>query len=232
MAELTISQIGQQISDEQFVKTNAFSILKALSYALADNTRGEEARNLLIRLLEHRSLLNGHNLIMDKLLREIGLFPYIDDVESLGVKDQIAFEFNRPLGLDAEDIVFHRSQAEVYRSLLDGESIILSAPTSFGKSLIIDAIIAAGKFSNIAVVVPTISLIDETRRRLSKFSKTYKLITHPSQPKGAEVSQSRGQNAPIGVCRGATFLTTRTQRDSVTAAFGSRLSIFRAVRNH
>jgi replicative superfamily II helicase len=49
------------------------------------------------------------------------------------------------------------------------------------KSLIIDAIIASGTHKNIVVVVPTLALVDETRRRLMKFSKNYKVITHLSQ---------------------------------------------------
>ena len=59
--------------------------------------------------------------------------------------------------------------------------MVLSAPTSFGKSLIVDALIASGKFKNIVIVVPTISLIDETRRRLSKFKKQFKIVTHSLQ---------------------------------------------------
>ncbi len=77
--------------------------------------------------------------------------------------------------------MFHREQGEVYQRLLSGESLILSAPTSFGKSRVIDAVIASGKFSNIAIIVPTLALIDETRRRLAGFSSDYKIVTHLSQ---------------------------------------------------
>jgi replicative superfamily II helicase len=57
----------------------------------------------------------------------------------LSLTDSIAYEYHRPLNYD-EPIVFHREQAEIYRSLLNGENIILSAPTSFGKSKVIDAV--------------------------------------------------------------------------------------------
>src|SRR5690606_19991022 len=71
---------------------------------------------------------------------------------------------------------------EVYRLLMGGENVILSAPTSFGKSLIVDALIASGKYLNIVVVVPTIVLIDETRRRLvERFRNHFKVITHLGQ---------------------------------------------------
>jgi replicative superfamily II helicase len=90
------------------------------------------------------------------------------------------FEFHKVVGLD--EIVLHSVQGQVYRALLDGANVILSAPTSFGKSLLIDAMVASRRFARIVVIVPTIALIDETRRRLSaRFSPEFKVITHPSQ---------------------------------------------------
>jgi hypothetical protein len=118
------------------------------------------------------------------LLRETGLYPYTEPNE-LTARDRLAFEFHRPDGRLADTgLVFHRVQAQVYWRLIDGENVILSAPTSFGKSLVIDALIASGKYKRIALVVPTIALIDETRKRLSRFGDTFKIVTHSSQPAG------------------------------------------------
>ena len=69
-------------------------------------------------------------------------------------------------------MVFHRVQAQVYWHLIDGENVILSAPTSFGKSLIIDALIASGKYRRIVLVVPTIAPIDENAESDSPASLT------------------------------------------------------------
>lgn len=67
-----------------------------------------------------------------------------------------------------------------------GENVVLSAPTSFGKSLVVDAYLDAAGFTNAAVIVPTIALMDETRRRLGKLATPgrYKIITHSSQQLG------------------------------------------------
>ena len=108
------------------------------------------------------------------------MFPYLNPHE-LGTADQIAWEFNRPANMP-EQIVFHEPQTRVYRALLRGHNVVLSAPTSFGKSLVTDAVIASGKFRNVLIVVPTIALMDETRRRLSqRFRGQFKIITHTSQ---------------------------------------------------
>lgn len=121
--------------------------------------------------------------IVDSLLRTAGLFPYITP-SNLSLQDLIAYEAHRPLDYEYSDIVFHEVQAQIYRRLLSRENVILSAPTSFGKSLVLDAIIASNRFDNIAVVLPTIALIDETRKRLAKFRDSYRVITHPSQSLG------------------------------------------------
>lgn len=80
-----------------------------------------------------------------------------------------------------KDYILHSSQARVLRRLLEGESIILSAPTSFGKSLLIDVIISAKNFNNVVLIVPTLALVEETRRRMSRFIGQYSVITSNNQ---------------------------------------------------
>jgi hypothetical protein len=104
----------------------------------------------------------------------------------LGVADALAYEAHRPLDLPDPAIVFHTAQARAYHALLAGEDVVLMAPTSFGKSLIVDALIASGRYDVTVIVVPTIALIDETRARLSRrFGEKFKLVTHPGQTVGA-----------------------------------------------
>ncbi len=102
--------------------------------------------------------------------------PMLDAVDD---EDYLAYELHRPDGLDA---VFHSLQARIYQQLRAGSNVVLSASTSVGKSLLIDAMIALGKFRKIAIVLPTLALIDETRKRLTqKFRDRCQFITHPSQ---------------------------------------------------
>lgn len=175
--DLTQGQIRNILRNEFNPNINKFELVKAISDSVqTNNTNGQE---FILRLLARRNEFTEFDIVIDSLVRQVGLFPYVEQSE-LSFKDSIAFEVHKPLGLD-ESIVFHHAQAEVYYSLMQGENIVISAPTSFGKSLIIDAIVASKKHKNIAVIVPTIALIDETRKRLSKFRELYKIITHPSQ---------------------------------------------------
>ena len=73
--------------------------------------------------------------------------------------------------------VLHTAQSQVLKKLLEGKSVAVSAPTSFGKSFVIDAFIKIKKPKNVVIIVPTIALTDETRRRIhKKFAHEYKIL--------------------------------------------------------
>lgn len=181
MAEhLTAMELRTLLANSEYIQNNAYLLLQELTRRINQNPEGAEANELVLRAASMRADFGDCSPVLDALLRKTGLFPYLDP-NNLNVADQLAYEFHRPLHMDEHEIVFHRAQGEVYRALMSGSNVILSAPTSFGKSLIVDAMIASGNYENIAIIVPTIALIDETRRRLSKFVGRYKIITHLSQ---------------------------------------------------
>lgn len=160
----------------------AFKLLASIARLIGvDGRAASLARELLIRLLDVRDRLSAANPLLDALLREVGLFAYIEEPMDLHVSDLLALEAHRPLDYPDERVIFHPVQARAYRELLAGRSVILSAPTSFGKSLILDAALRSNRFGNVAVVVPTLALIDETRRRLVALDSGHKVVTHPSQ---------------------------------------------------
>lgn len=139
---------------------------------------GVEARNRLIRLLDSVVRQNqAYNPLLNHLIRESGLYPYLEP-ETSSWQDRFVFEsFKVDIGQD-EPVTLHSEQSLVLKHLLDGDNLAVSAPTSFGKSLIIDAYIASKRPKNVLILVPTIALTDETRRRLSKkFSAEYKIVT-------------------------------------------------------
>ena len=156
-----------------------FKIVKEISSVVSNNPQSELSRNLILVLLENNKKFEYTKDIINSLVQHVGLYPYFDP-ENATYKELLKYEFHRPLSYD-EDIVFHSDQHSVYRRLVEGDSVVLSAPTSFGKSKIIDAIIALEKYRNIAIIVPTLALIDETRKRLSRFSTKYKVISQLAQ---------------------------------------------------
>jgi hypothetical protein len=180
----TLSALRTAFGDPEYVQKHSFTLLQQLCRLMSQHADDPDVQELVLRALEVRGSFGMAIPILDGAARQLGLFPYLTP-EELPLASQIAYEFHRPGHFD-EDIVFHRPQALVYRMLLDGKNVALSAPMSFGKSLIIDAVIASGKYSNVLIVVPTIALIDETRRRMAKrFRGRFKIITHRFQEPSA-----------------------------------------------
>lgn len=177
---MTITELRAALKDPENVRARGFGLLQELCALVAGREHPDATQELVLRALEWREEFGATKEVLDALVRELGLFQYLDPAE-LPLADQIAYELHRPDALDG-GVVFHAPQAAVYWRLMQGDSVVLSAPTSFGKSLIIDAVIATERYQNILIVVPTIALIDETRRRLTtRFRDRYKVITHHTQ---------------------------------------------------
>ncbi len=139
-----------------------------------------KARNGVIHLLHDlKENKIQKNELVNHLIREVGLYQYIEE-ETSNWSDAFAKEsFKVNTGSEIQTI--HFEQSSVLKELLNGKNIALSAPTSFGKSFIIDAFIANKKPNNVVIIVPTISLTDETRKRINKkFGHEYKIITTPN----------------------------------------------------
>jgi hypothetical protein len=176
-----------QVSADPFAMLRDVAHAHALAEAKAASSDNEElrrARELIIRLADRREELGGAIDLYDALVSKIGLYPYLEP-EDLEGSDLLAYEAHRPPGSFGEEFVWHREQAYAYALLVDGKNVILSAPTSFGKSRVIDGVLMTKKFAAVVVVVPTIALIDETRRRLSRLlGDSYKVVTHVGQEAG------------------------------------------------
>lgn len=156
----------------------SYEKLKSIS-DLINSKNEKKAREELIALLEHED--KPYSKLLNHLLREVGLYPYIDYDEASWYDKIICELFKTNIGAE-ENKILHREQGAVLKELLSGKDVVLSAPTSFGKSFIIDALIAEKQPNIVVIIVPTIALMDEVRRRLSnKFSTTYKIITTPEE---------------------------------------------------
>lgn len=133
----------------------------------------------LAGLLETHPELESYREVFSSLARAVGLWNYIDkdtaDYRDAAVADAVT-------SAELNDITFHREQIAALNTLLAGRNLVLSAPTSFGKSLLIDALLATGRYHRVAIVLPTIALLDEFRRRIERrFGGRFALIMYHSQ---------------------------------------------------
>ncbi|WP_417812074.1 DEAD/DEAH box helicase [Thalassospira alkalitolerans] len=184
---MNLEAIRKKLSDPLAISENGFQILTEIVALTNDPGQVDHGREMVIRALAHRdSFREAEQLILNDLLRIVGLFPYLKGLEESDPLNQIAFEFHRPDNLN-DDVVFHSVQARIYNELLKGKNVVLSAATSIGKSLVVDAVIASEKFRKIVIVVPTLALMDEIRKRLAgRFADLAKIITHNDQESSDE----------------------------------------------
>ncbi|WP_322981406.1 DEAD/DEAH box helicase [Pseudomonas sp. C11] len=158
-------------------------LLSELSLIVNKSDPEWEGRDLVIRALDKLALFDQvEQSLLFSLVRAVGLFPYISKyLDVISYSDRLAVEMHRVEGVE-KGLVFHRLQAHVFSLLMQGRNVVLSASTSAGKSLVIDAVLAQRDFRKVVVIVPTIALIDETRRRLTRrFRSRCNVITHQSQ---------------------------------------------------
>lgn len=122
--------------------------------------------------------------IWNDLIESAGFYPYINNIRkesdilasSLADRTRIAsFES------DYLDKSLHVEQKVISKKLFEGKNLVVSAPTSFGKSLLIEEIVASRKYKNVVIIQPTLALLDETRIKLKKYSDYYKIIVRTAQ---------------------------------------------------
>ncbi len=175
----TIKNSLANLSDEG---ASTVDVLLAINAIVNRSNSDWEGRDLVIRALDKFALFDAvEQSLLLNMVRAVGLFPYITPhLSNMALSDRLAYEAHRVEGVEP-GMVFHHLQAHVFSLIMQGQNVVLSASTSVGKSLVIDAVLAQRRFKKVVVIVPTIALIDETRRRLVKRFRDFNLITHPSQ---------------------------------------------------
>lgn len=179
---MNVDEVRASLSAETLSPDRTFDVLQAIS-GLANNRASQPiARELVIRMLDLGDRVRSDFLpLLDGLVRSVGLLPYANPSLNASLDDYYLLEAHKA-PIPGEDFLFHTLQLQIFRDLMAGRNVVLSATTSVGKSLIVDAIVGAMRHKAIAIIVPTIALIDETRRRLGRrFGLTHDIITHPTQ---------------------------------------------------
>lgn len=186
---MNVTEIRDVLSQSEFDARSAFDICRNVALAWQDpKVPIAESLDLIVRLVaqkEHlvRTVPSLSDMIND-ILRVAGLYPYIEDENRW--TNLLAVDAMRLPALS--DITLHLEQMKVFGLLISGKSLILSAPTSFGKSLLVDALISSKRPACVVIVVPTLALLDEYRKRLRKRFPDYNVITHDYQSPTGELN--------------------------------------------
>jgi len=109
----------------------------------------------------------------------LNLNMYVDHTQVPTLKNEIYKIFSE--SKCNSDIHLHEEQL-ICLELLEKNNLLISAPTSFGKTFIAFEYIKRKEFQNVAFVVPTLALMNEISKKVRKiFQKEYKIITDSNQ---------------------------------------------------
>ncbi|KRW63065.1 hypothetical protein AO724_12625 [Aeromonas allosaccharophila] len=160
---------------------SSFKYLSAINRLLSNPVSHDQGRDLIVRALDARERFSDHTTILKNMVRKSGLFPYLKkEFANLTPDDLRVLDLYRTPFSDS--FVFHSMQFRIFDLLKAGKNVVLSAPTSMGKSAIVDSLLGQGTLKRLVLVVPTVALADETRRRLQeRFGDRYQIIHHSSQ---------------------------------------------------
>jgi len=162
----------------------SFQLAKLCSKLLRENP--EIARDAIIRVHDIWEMVpENTRTIWNDITESAGLYPYVNP-KHLSTSALLRYEYHRSKFMP--DVVLHEEQATISHELINKRSVVVGAPTSFGKSLLIEEIIASRIYNNIVIIQPTLALIDETRRKLTKYRDHYKIVLSTSQAPSASRS--------------------------------------------
>lgn len=161
-----------------------FSLYKKTAETIVENEI--LAQQFIVNILDNKEKFDSSlNSILTDLIEAVGFYPYLskEHLELESTDSLIRQEYHHSNNLNK---YLHEDQRYLLSLLESGKNVIVSAPTSFGKSLLIEELVASKKFKNIIIIQPTLALLDETRRKLMKYEDYYKLIVRTTQESSTE----------------------------------------------
>lgn len=171
----------------EFNNSETFDIYRQCAATLIQDEK--EGINLLIHILNSRDKFsNSLDEMLADLVESIGFYPYLKKESLILSSTSSKIRQLASLSSNIQDKYFHEEQKYVLGLLNSDKNVIVSAPTSFGKSLLIEEVVASYKYKNIVVIQPTLALLDETRKKLTKYEENYKIIVRTSQEATTEKS--------------------------------------------
>ena len=161
---------------------DSFEFAKIASVLLLDSKTSQEGQRIIINILDNWDKLDEQTKAMwIDLIEAAGLYPYLEKKNIVPSSTSGKIRKSHHQSQSNENRYFHEEQKVLNDLISEGKNTIVSAPTSFGKSLLIEEIVSALKYKNIVIIQPTLALLDETRRKLSKYKEQYKIIVRTSQ---------------------------------------------------
>ncbi len=181
-----VEKIVKVIETSDLSEGDFYNIFKWISFFINSDNEMDNyyGRKIIIHLLNKKNKVpDCYKAILADFISASGFFPYLekekDYLNDNDLSNNLIKQFHKSKKINK---YFHSAQNELCNVLLNSNrNIVVSAPTSFGKSLLIEELVANNKYQNIVIVQPTLALLNETRNKLRKYNDLYKIIIRTSQ---------------------------------------------------
>lgn len=173
----------EDIYNKEFIDFDYSFALTSICSRYLRSMDEQMGRDILLAVIDNWEKVDqGTKKIWIDLLDSAGFYPYLKVYDSNDIKDlgqEIRTYYHESSNIN--NITLHREQKILLDYLENNKNLVVSAPTSFGKSLLIEEIVASRKYKNIVIIQPTLALIHETFKKLIKYNNTYNIIVTTSQ---------------------------------------------------
>ena len=184
--------ISNIIWAERLWVEDSFQYAKLCSVLLRNPDEEDKGRRIIVNILSKwlgtedwilSFLPSETHQIWSDLVEFAGFYPYLEKEKEKISLTNLASKIRKETHLSEkiDNKYLHEEQQYLKNILISWKNLIVSAPTSFGKSLLIEEIVASLRYKNIVVIQPTLALLDETRKKMKRYSKDYKIIVRTSQ---------------------------------------------------
>lgn len=191
-----VIQLLEKLKKSASLINSEYKLMLETAYYLASSEKDEEY-NLGLSIICHVAEAKPkdtfiHQLLFDCII-ESRVFLYhemykkIDDRYKESIGHGTLDNFSESFYTLSTGTILTRDQKSLFEDFQKFKRLVVSAPTSFGKSRIVSEIVIHGSYNNIAIVLPTIALLNETYlsfRRNTLIRERYNLINTITQEFG------------------------------------------------
>jgi len=173
----------EKLKDKELLEFNDFKSLLESTYSLL-NLNDDDAYNIGLYSICHIGEYLPKDIFLLQLLNDcivssrVFLYKEMLPKNDL-IEDSFFDSYAKEIYTLDTGTVLTKDQKKLFKLFNQHKRLIVSAPTSFGKSRIIEEIIIHYNYVNIAIILPTIALLSETYIRFnlnSTIKENYNLV--------------------------------------------------------
>ncbi|MGD6831004.1 DEAD/DEAH box helicase [Sutcliffiella halmapala] len=186
-------ELLKKLKENDPLSNNEYKFLLETAYYLFSSNK-DEVYNLGLSIICHVAEAKPqdafiHQLLFDCII-ESRVFLYhemykkIDTKYKENIEHSLIDNFSESFYTLKTGTILTRDQMRLFKDFQKNRRLVVSAPTSFGKSRIVSEIIIHNSYNNIAIVLPTIALLNETYlnfRKIPAIRDRYRLINTLTQ---------------------------------------------------